>query len=216
MTAGSDHALELARRRYNRIAPVYDAFEWLAELRFAAWRRRLWRDILEGPILEIGVGTGRSFRDYPPGIEIVAIDISEAMLERARRRAARLGCRVQLELADAQALPYPAGSFAAVVSTFVFCSIPEPSRGLAEALRVLQPGGRLHMLEHVLSRRPWLRRWMQWIDPIAARITGAHLDRETLAAVKSAGFGNVRDEALWLDVVELIRARSPARAETGR
>lgn len=208
MTA-SKHALELTRHRYDRIAPFYDAFSAISELRILHWRRALWERVTEGPVLELGVGTGRSIRHYPPDLEIVAIDISERMLARARRRARRSGRTVRLELADAQDLPYEDASFATVVSTCVFCSIPEPARALAEVRRVLRPGGQLLMLEHVLSHRPRLRRLMQWLDPITAMLWGAHIDRDTVGAVDRAGFADVQAAPLWLDVMQLVCARSP-------
>ena len=211
----SEHALERTRRRYDRIAPIYDAFSAISELRLSRWRRRLWELVTEGPVLELGVGTGKSIRHYPAGLEVVGVDISERMLARARRRARRSGRTVRLELADAQELPYDTASFATVVTTCVFCSIPEPARALAEARRVLQPGGRLLMLEHVLSHRPRLRRWMQWLDPIPAALWGAHIDRDTVDAVGRAGFAEIEATPLWLDVVQLVCARNPQLADTG-
>lgn len=210
-----EHALEQTRRRYDRIAPIYDLFSVISELRISRWRRALWNRVTEGPVLELGIGTGKSIRHHPAGLEVVGIDISERMLARARRRARRTSSSVRLVLADAQALPYADGSFATVVTTCVFCSIPDPARALAEARRVLRPGGRLVMLEHVLSHRPRLRRWMQWLDPIPAALWGAHIDRDTVDAVGRAGFADVETAPLWLDVVQLIDARSPLRADTG-
>lgn len=207
--------LERTRHRYDRIAPIYDLFSVISELRLSRWRRRLWELVTEGPVLELGVGTGKSLRLYPPGLDVVGIDISQRMLARARRRARRSGPSVRLELADAQDLPYDDGSFATVVTTCVFCSIPEPARALAEARRVLQPGGRLLMLEHVLSHRPRLRRWMQWLDPISAALWGAHIDRDTVDAVGRAGFADIEATPLWLDVVQLVCARNPQLADTG-
>jgi ubiquinone/menaquinone biosynthesis C-methylase UbiE len=138
----------------------------------------------------------------------VASDFSEKMLARARTRAQRLGSRVRLEIADAQALPYPDDSFDVVVATFLFCSVPDPVLGLTEARRVLKPGGKLILLEHVLSQRGVLRRLMQWINPVPLRLFGAHIDRETVENVKRAGFVDVVDTNLLLDVVKRIEARS--------
>lgn len=121
----------LTRRRYDRIAPIYDAMEWVMEWRARRWRRELWARVGDGRILELGVGTGKNLRYYPLGAsrpgarEIVALDISACMLARARRRAERLGARVELELGDAQRLPYPEGSFDVVVATFLLCSVPD-------------------------------------------------------------------------------------------
>lgn len=201
------------RRRYDRIAPIYDALEWIMERRVRRWRRDLWSCAGPGRILELGVGTGKNIPYHPGGREIVAMDISGKMLARAHRRAERLGARVRLELGDVQELSYPDASFDVVVATFLFCSVPDPLLGLAEARRVLQPGGQLLLLEHVLSRRPVLRRVMQCLDPIPFHVWGAHLDRDTGDNVRRAGFVEVVETKLFLDVVERIEARAPQASE---
>jgi len=149
--------LALVRRRYDRIAAFYDPLEWVMELRFRQWRRLLWNLVDGRRVLELGVGTGKNIPFYPQHADIISIDISARMLDVARGRAARFGSTVTLQLADAQALPFDDDSFDSIVGTFVFCSIPDPRAALAEAVRVLRPGGQLLLLEHVLSRRPILR-----------------------------------------------------------
>jgi phosphatidylethanolamine/phosphatidyl-N-methylethanolamine N-methyltransferase len=201
----------LVRRRYDRIAPLYDALEWLMERRARRWRRDQWALVQGRRILELGVGTGRNMLHYPRDREVVATDISPRMLARAERRAGRYGVRARLELADAQALPYADASFDTVVATFVFCSVPDPLRGLREALRVLAPGGQLLLVEHVLSRRPLLRRLMRGLDPISLRMSGAHIDRETVENVRHAGFASIETVDLSLDVVKRIVAVRPCQ-----
>lgn len=200
---------EVTRSRYDRIAPLYDLLELGMELRFAPWRRGLWAEVGSGRVLEAGVGTGKNLPYHPRNAEIVGVDLSPRMLERARRRAMRIGSTARLEVADIQALPFRDASFDTAVATFVFCSVPDPVLGLREVRRVLKPGGRLLLLEHVLSERKWLCPIMRWLDPIPFHIWGAHLDRETVRNVHLAGYSDVRAVDLSLDIVKRIDARAP-------
>ena len=195
---------DLTRRRHDRIAFVYDAMESVMELRARRWRRDLWAQIRPGQVLELGCGTGKNISFYPPDREVVAIDISERMLQRARDRARRLNAHVRLDLGDAQTLPYGDQSFDVLVTTFLWCSVPDAQLGLEEARRVLRPGGQLLLLEHVLSARPALRRLMRCLAPIPFHLWGAHIDRETVNTVGDAGFLEVKTTSLWGDVVKRI------------
>lgn len=202
---------ELTRKRYDRIAPLYDALEWTMErMRFQSWRQALWAQVHTGErVLELGVGTGKNIPYYPNGVDMTAVELSEGMLSKAHKRATRLGAEVALSLEDAQALSFADASFDVVVATFVFCSVPDPVAGLAEARRVLRPGGRLLLLEHVLSEKPILRSLMRWLDPIPVHIWGAHIDRETVDNVHSAGFEEVVAQNMSIDIVKSISARAP-------
>ena len=198
------------RDRYDRVAPFYDAMEWFIERRrFTNWRKDLWSRVDGEAILEVGVGTGKNFPYYPHGRDITALDISAEMLKQARRRAHSLGIEVELVNGDAQALPFEDNSFDSAVSTFVFCSVPDAIQGLRELRRVLVPGGQLIMLEHVLSHKPVLRTMMRGLDFLPYHLWGAHIDRETVANVRTAGFEDVVDTNLSLDMVKFIEARSP-------
>lgn len=82
------------RARYQRISPLYDAMEILAERRYANWRPRLWAQA-EGPkVLEVGVGTGKNMPYYPDGVDVTAIDLTPGMLQRAKALAAELDAAV--------------------------------------------------------------------------------------------------------------------------
>jgi len=154
------------QHRYDLWAPVYDWAEWPAEqLFFQTWREQLWAPV-DGPdVLEIGVGTGKNMPYYPDDAHVTAIDLSPNMVERARRRALRSPKKaITIREMDAQSLDFSDDQFDEVVATMVFCSVPDPVRGLREALRVTRPGGHLRVLEHMRASPPRLARMMDHLD----------------------------------------------------
>lgn len=202
-------ATAVTRNRYNRIARIYDRMERASERRFAPLRSELWRRARGPRVLEVGVGTGKNMPYYPAGMTMTALDLSPRMLEQARARAARLGLATDLREADAQALPFPDGSFDTIVATFVFCSVPDAVLGLSELRRLLVPGGQLLLLEHVLTRKPLLRPLMRLLNPLIVRMMGANIDRETVENVRRTGFIDLQVEDRVLDIVKLIEAKAP-------
>lgn len=204
-TRDSSPATAIAQRRYDRRAALYDLSDAPMELFMGRWRRRLWSRIPPGSrVLEIGVGTGKNMRWYPPGVSVVAIDFSPKMMARAVRRARRQQHDVALALMDAQALAFADGCFDAVVTACVFCSVPDPVLGLQEVRRVLRPEGKIVLLEHVRSRLPVLGRIMDWLNPLSVRLQGANINRDTVGNVEKAGLSARRVDNLFLDIVKLI------------
>ena len=194
-----------ARRRWERAARFYDAQLWPMELFMMRRFRGRVMDLVEGPrVLEVGVGTGVNLPDYPAGLTVDAIDFSTRMLERARRRRTR--ANVTLHEMDAQHLSFPDASFDTVVSTCVFCSVPDPILGLKEIGRVLRPGGHAVMLEHVRPGGRRLGALFDRMDPIVSR-AGPHINRRTIDNIRAAGLTVETEENLFSDILKLIVAR---------
>ena len=161
---------------------VCSLYEWGGGL--AEWRRWLVAGA-RGRVLDLGSGTGRNLPLLPGGINAVAVDPSLDALKRARRRAPA----IPLVGARAEALPFRDRSFDTVLSGLVFCSIADPSSGLAEVKRVLRTDGELRMLEHVRSRVPWRARLQDAIQPMWTWAAGGcHPNRDTEATVEGTGF----------------------------
>ena len=203
-----DKATEIIKRRYNRIAPFYDLTENLVgRSRYGRWRELLWSKVEGTRILEVGVGTGKNFSCYLPDGEITAIDFSEKMLERARDKASKQKVRVHLEQMDVQNLEFEDSTFDTVVAAFVFCSVPDPIRGLMEVERVCKPGGKVALLEHVLSANRTLGWLMNLANPLVVRMVGANINRRTIENVVKSNLVLEQVTDLGAGVFKLIEAR---------
>lgn len=206
----SQDATAKTQARYNRIAPIYDLMEALVErAAFRHWRRQLWSQLGGERVLEVGVGTGKNFPYHPTTSGVTGVDISDRMLERARERAQALTADVGLAMMDAERLAFPDATFDAAVATFVFCSVPDPLQGLEELDRVVKPGGRVFLLEHVRVNAPVVGQLMDLFDPLVVRLMGPHINRRTEENVNDAGLEieQVR-ELVAGGLVKLIHARS--------
>jgi SAM-dependent methyltransferase len=175
-------------REHRVFAALYDLIGRRAERGpMGAHRRALLRQA-SGRVLEIGAGTGANLPHYP---ELPALTLAEpdgAMRRRLAPRAAAATFPVEVLDAPAERLPLADASVDTVVSTAVLCSVDDPARALAEARRVLRPGGRLLFLEHVRAegRRARLQ---DRLTPAWRRVNaGCHLNRDTVAAIRAAGF----------------------------
>ncbi len=198
------------QRYYDAFASRYDTGMGLVEKLLFAGGRRWVCSQARGDVLELAAGTGRNLPYYPPDVRLTGIDLSREMLDVARRRAAELGRDVDLRYGDAQALEFPDQRFDTVVATLALCSIPDERRALSEAMRVLRPGGRLLLLEHVKSDRWPVRAIQQLLNPLSVRYAADHLIREPRSVARAAGFEIEHDERAKWGIVERLRARKPA------
>jgi ubiquinone/menaquinone biosynthesis C-methylase UbiE len=205
----STDATERQRQVWDRRAHRYDRGMGLMERLFLGDGRARVCARVTGEVLEIAVGTGRNLPFYPAGVRLTGIELSQEMLAIARRRAASLGRQVDLRLGDAQDLPFRTATFDTVVCTLSLCSIPDDRKAVAEMQRVLRPGGRLLLLDHVPSTTMvwWGLQWL--LEQVTLRAEGEHLLRRPLDLVRAAGFEIEYAERSKAGIIEQITARKP-------
>jgi ubiquinone/menaquinone biosynthesis C-methylase UbiE len=201
---------ERVRRLQDRAAPKYDRTMGRWEKILFGGGREWVCSQARGDVLEIAIGTGRNLPHYPAEVRLTAIELSPEMLNIAGKRAAGLGREVDLRLGDAEALEFPDDSFDTVVCTFALCTIPDDRKAVAEAKRVLRPGGRFVAIEHVGSPVGVVRAVERLLEPITVRVEGDHLTREPLNHLKAEGFTVERLERSKWGIVERVLAVKPA------
>jgi ubiquinone/menaquinone biosynthesis C-methylase UbiE len=169
-------------------AAVYDLAGRRAERGPLGARRRELLHEASGRVLEIGAGTGANLPHYPAIDELVLAEPDAAMRRRIGPRTEGIAFPVEVIDAAAEQLPLPDASVDTVVTTLVLCSVADPARALAEARRVLRPGGRLLFLEHVRAPGRW-GRWQDRVTPVWRPLcAGCHPNRDSVGAIRRAGF----------------------------
>jgi ubiquinone/menaquinone biosynthesis C-methylase UbiE len=141
-------------------------------------------------VLEIGFGSGLNLPEYPATVErVLAVDPSGVGRTLAAKRIAASPIPVEFVGLDGQDIPLGDASVDAALSTFTLCTIPDPTRALAEVRRVIRPNGRLHFLEHGLCPDPDVARWQHRCNGMQQRVAGGcNLDRAVDRLVDDAGF----------------------------
>jgi ubiquinone/menaquinone biosynthesis C-methylase UbiE len=197
------------RRYWDKSAGAYDRSIGFFERGFLGDAREWIGSQASGDVLEIGVGTGRNLPEYASVARLTGIDLSDGMLERARARAKEFGREVELLRGNAERLDFPDASFDTVVFSLSLCSIPDDSAAVREAVRVLRPGGRLVLLEHVASPRRSIRAVEQAINFFTSRLQGDHMLREPLTHVRAEGLAVEDLRRSKLGIIEQLVARKP-------
>lgn len=157
--------------------------------------------LAEGRVLEIGMGGGLNlaFYDLARVERVVGVDPSEGLRRRAEQAPRSPGLEVEVRAGEAEVLPFDAGAFDTIVCTFTLCSVRDPMKVLAEARRVLKPGGALLFSEHGLAPDAEVQRWQRRIEPVWKHIAGGcHLTRPPAALIAAAGFALTDVQTMYL------------------
>ena len=196
-----------ASEKYSRIAKVYDFLEWPIERRLFHKLREEATEYVCGKTLEIGVGTGKNLSFYPKNIELFAIDFSPGMLKIAEKKAKDIDLKsLQLREMDVEHLDFTNNSFDTIVSTFVFCTVPDPIAGLKELYRVLKPNGKAVFLEHMKSKNPIINMMLYIMNIVSSNLLGTSMVRKTQQNIEQTGFVIKSVENKAFDIVRLIVA----------
>jgi ubiquinone/menaquinone biosynthesis C-methylase UbiE len=201
--------LQRVRRVYDHDPAAYHRKMSTLTERLLAGRRRKVGEMVRGRVLDVGFGTGLSLPHYPPHVEVVGIDASHAMLAYGREVAAKIGRRVDLMVMDAERLAFPDRCFDSIAFNLCLCTIPDPERAVAEAVRVARPGAPMIFLEHVRSHLLPVALIQDAINPVLVALQEDHWNRRTVDVVRRAG---VRVESVdrWLlGFFNLIVGRAP-------
>jgi ubiquinone/menaquinone biosynthesis C-methylase UbiE len=211
----SPNDLQRIARIYDQRAPTWESREGRGEntVLGPAWRDRLAR-LLEGDVLEVGIGTGETLRHLGEARDRVTsftgIDLSTGMLAEAARRCDDCPFPVTLKQMNAENLAaFPDAAFDTVTASLVLCTVPDAAAALREMARVTKPDGKLVLIEHVLSPNPVIGVAQRVLAPIQDRHMACHIDRRTDRLVRDLGFRVERDDRRLFGILHLIVARPP-------
>jgi ubiquinone/menaquinone biosynthesis C-methylase UbiE len=203
-------ANDIKRRTYAKQALKYDKEMDFFERRLLGAEHRAWAcSQAVGNTLEVAIGTGLNLAHYPAEVHLTGLDLSPEMLAVAKARAKRLGRAIDLGEGDAQHLPFADSSFDTVVCTYAMCSVPDEARTISEMKRVLRPGGRLVLVDHVRSSvKPlfWLQRVYEFIP---SRTKGEYMTRRPALNVMATNFEIQTIERFRAGIVERLVALKP-------
>ena len=194
------------REIYADMAPRFARFEPFDRLVTGRYRERLFSHA-SGRVLDVACGTGVNFPYLPDDVDLVGIDLSEAMLARARERIAELGLDGEVRQADAADLPFEDDRFDTVISSLSTCTFPEPIAVLREMDRVCDPDGRILLLEHGRSSVGPIARFQDWWAPRHFETHGCRWNQEPADVVAEAGLEPMAVDRAMLGVLTSMVVR---------
>ncbi len=185
-------------KSYDGVAKFFDFFRAGDMRRWGPDQRALFKN-LKGRVLYIGIGTGQEIVNFPPGLDITAVDMSYAMLERSHARVQNYRGKIHRCQMDAQATAFQDNTFDTILTVSI-C--------LKELKRVLKPDGELVMFEHVLSKNPVYALILKFMSHVTEYLEGTYLDRDTVGNAERAGFKIHSHKNVYLDIVKALIAKS--------
>jgi demethylmenaquinone methyltransferase/2-methoxy-6-polyprenyl-1,4-benzoquinol methylase len=183
-----DEERQSLQHKYDITAWFYDILDYPWERQYRHWRPRLVGDVC-GAVLEAGVGTGRNLKYYNSGVNLTAVDLCKAMVQRAKKRGKSAVCMLECLQEDATKMTsIPCNNFDWIICTFLCCVLPNDLGVLAtrQFERVLKPGGRFRLLEMAYSKIPKIRRRQFFFAPFVEKVYGARFDRNTLEILQES------------------------------
>ncbi len=201
-------AIEVKRRIYGKEAPTYDreAADFTERWLFGTGHRGWACSKAMGDTLEVAIGTGLNLPHYPRNVRLTGVDLSPDMLARAVTRARELGRTIRLTEGDAEHLPFADRSFDTVVCTYALCSVRDDAGAISEMHRVLRPGGRLILVDHIRSSVPPIF-WFQWLyEFIPRRTKGEYSTRRPSVHVMAGDFRIQARDRLRAGIIERLVA----------
>ncbi len=196
----------VTKSKWDKAAANFDLMAGYGpEKRWEPYKRKLFSKMGDGRILFLAVGTGLDIAFFPPGKNLVGIDISDKMLEVAKPRIDAYDGEIETHAMDVHEMSFEDHSFDQIFTSCTFCSVPTPVKGIEQLRRVLEPGGDLYMFEHTGSRYYPFRLMMNLMTPLS-RLVGPDMNRDTVGNVEAGGFRLRAVEHIYLDVVKTIHA----------
>ena len=191
---------EQIKKRFDRISSKFEVMDHFVK---EDWRKELLKGV-HGHILEVGVGLGTNFKYYPQEATVKGIDFSPKMLERARENLDSAAANIELFEMDVENLEFEDNSFDYIVSTCVFCSVPNPVKGFKELRRVIKPNGKIVMLEHMRSENEIIGKVLDFFNPVSVNLIGVNINRKTLSNLYQANLEVDEQEFLMTSVMRKL------------
>lgn len=196
---------------WKTTANKYDSSISFLDRHFLSSSREWIGKRVSGKTLEVAIGTGLNLGYYPQNIDLIGLESSLPMLEGALTKSSQLNLNAAYTQGDALVLPYKEASFDSVVCTFGLCAFRDEHEALAEMQRVLKPGGKLLLGDHVIATNLIVRVLQRLLEIFSIPAHGEYFTRRPLLHVESLGFDIVETERLSFGAIERVHARKISR-----